>query len=190
MTTQKPPPEPATAATVGWPLWLLTGVLVFTLAVAATVLARQLTAQGGWIAVPEGNSPLAAGAVVQSQEASRAAMTAATAATEQVLSYDSRTFDEDVEASLALLDGEVEEQYAETMDGIRARTADNAAAVAASVVAVSTISATDHDAKLLLFVDQRTTGRHLDRPQVDLNRVVATIHRGEEDWRITRLDAM
>ena len=187
----EPPPESASGpGSLRWPHWLLTGALVFALVLAGTVLVRQLMAQGSWSAVPEGNSPLAAGAVVQSEEARRAAMMAATSATEQVLSYDARTFDKDVEASLALLDGEMEKQYSTTMDAIGDKTAQNKAAVQASVVAVSTISATEHDAKLLVFVNQQTTGKHLDQPRVDLNRVVVTIHRDEADWKITKLDAM
>jgi Mce-associated membrane protein len=184
------PPVPSRPAPVGWPLWLLTGVLALGLVLAGVVLVRQLMAQGDWSAAPEGNSPLAAGAVVQSEEAKRAAMMAATSATERVLSYDAKTFDDDVQTALGLLDGEMEEQYSTTMEAIAEKTAENQAVVQASVVSVSTISATEHDAKLLMFVNQQTQGKHLDQPRVDLNRVVVTIHRGEGDWKITSLDAM
>lgn len=182
--------EPRPEATVRWPWWLITALLAFLLAAAGTVLVRQVMAQGDWAAVPEGSSPLAAGAVVQSGDASRAAMRAAGSATERVLSYDARTFDADVAAALALLDGPMAEQYTATMEAIRGETAENEAAVEATVVAVSTISATAHDAKLLLFVNQRRTGTQVDRPRTERNRVVVTIHRGEGDWRITALDAM
>lgn len=175
---------------VGWPQWLVTAVLAFALVLAGTVLARQLLAQGDWSAVPEGNSPLAAGAVVQSPEAKRAAMMAATSATERVLSYDAKTFDEDVEASSALLAGEMADQYSTTMKAISDKTAENQAVVQASVVSVSTISATEHDAKLLMFVNQQTQGKHLDQPRIDLNRVVVTIHRDEGDWKVTELQAL
>lgn len=194
--TPEPSPEPTSEPTsegdrpVGWPLWVLTGVLAFALVLAGSVLVRQLLAQGDWSAVPEGNSPLAAGAVVQSPEAKRAAMMAGTAATERVLSYDAKTLDEDVEAALAMLDGEMEDQYSSTMEAISDKTAENRAVVQASVVSVSTISATEHDAKLLMFVNQQTQGRHLDQPRIDLNRVVVTMHRGQGDWKITRLEAL
>lgn len=185
-----PEPVPAEDRPVGWPMWVLTGALAFALVLAGTVLVRQLLAQGDWAAVPEGDSPLAAGAVVQSPEAKRAAMMAATSATERVLSYDAKTFDEDVKASLARLDGEMEDQYSTTMEAISDKTAQNRAVVQASVVSVSTISATEHDAKLLMFVNQQTQGRHLDQPRIDLNRVVVTIHRGQGDWKITKLQAL
>jgi Mce-associated membrane protein len=181
---------PADDRPVGWPLWLLTGALAFALVLAGAVLVRQLLAQGDWSAVPEGNNPLAAGAVVQSPEAKRAAMMAATSATERVLSYDAATLDEDVKASSALLAGEMEDQYATTMKAISDKTAENQAVVQASVVSVSTISATEHDAKLLLFVNQQTEGKHLDQPRIDLNRVVVTIHRDQGDWKITKLQAL
>lgn len=183
-------PVPAEPAPVGWPLWLLTGVVAFALVLAGTVLVRQLMAQGDWSAVPEGTTPLAAGAGVQSAEAKQAAMMAATSATEQVLSYDASTFDADVEASLALLDGRMEGEYSRTMEAIKGKTAENEAVVEASVVSVSAISATEHDAKLLLFVNQQTQGKHLAQPRIDLNRVVVTMHRDEGDWSITQLDAM
>lgn len=187
--------EPAPSEQLGqppvtWAMWLLTGTLAFALVLAGTVLVRQLLAQDDWSRVPDGNTPLAAGAQVQSEEAKRAAMVAATSATERILSYDAKTLDDDVAAVQGLLGGEMLEQYAETMGTIRAKTVENEAVVEASVVSASAISATEHDAKVLLFVNQTTNGKHLDQPRADLNRVVVTMHRDDGDWTVTELDAL
>lgn len=173
-----------------WLRWAITGVLVFAVVVASVILVRQLMARDDPTTVPEGTTPLVAGAQIESEDAKRAAMLAATTSTESILSYSSASLDDDIEAAEALLAGEMVEQYASTMDALRDQTLEDEVTVEATVVAASTISATEHDARLLLFVNQNTTGQHLDQPRADLNRVVVTVHRDEGDWKVTRLDAL
>lgn len=175
---------------VSWPLWVLTALLAFVVVVATVVLVRQVVTRDDATAVPDGTTPLAPGAVTESEEAKRAATQAATSATEQILSYAADTLDDDIAASEELLAGDMVDQYAQTMDTLRDKTVEDEVSVEATVVAVSTVAATEHDARLLLFVNQATTGQHLDQPRADLNRVVVTLHRGDGDWKVTQLDAL
>ncbi|WP_435741362.1 hypothetical protein [Nocardioides sp. SYSU DS0663] len=58
------------------------------------------------------------------------------------------------------------------------------------MVAASAISASEHDVKALLFVNQSTTGKNSRQPRADLNRVVVTLHRDAGAWVVTDLDAL
>lgn len=170
--------------------WLVPAVLAALVVVAAVVWVRQLLGPDGATGVPDGSTPIVAGAVVTSPEAKQAGITAATEATLKILSYDSSSLEEDIRAAKAELSGDMLEQYSATMADIRRQTERNGAKVEATVAAASIISATEHDAKVLLFVNQRTTGKHLDEPRIDRNRVVVTVHRDGGDWSVTRLDAL
>lgn len=171
--------------------WLVVPALLAVLVLlAGVVLVRQLMGTDEPVGTPDGTTPLVAGAVVASEEAKRAGMAAATEATQKVLSYQASTLAEDMETARAELAGDMLEQYDETMEAITRQTEKNQVEVEATVVASSIISATEHDAKVLLFVNQVTTGKHLEQPRADLNRVVVTVHRGEGEWSVTALDAL
>jgi hypothetical protein len=168
---------------------LLAALLAVAVVLAAVVLVRMLGGDDP-AGSPDGNTPEASGAVIVSDSVKRAALVAATDATQKVLSYSHASLDEDVEAARALLAGEMLEQYDDTMAGIRPRTGEDRVVVAATVVAASIISAAQDDATVLLFVNQETRGRHLAQPRVDLNRVVVTLRRDDGDWLVTALDAL
>jgi hypothetical protein len=165
-------------------------VLTVLALLAGFVLVRQVMGTEEPIGMPDGTTPLVAGAVVASEESKRVGMAAATGATQKVLSYKAATLAEDMEAARAELSGAMLEQYDQTMEAITRQTKANKVTVEATVVASSIISATQHDAKVLLFVNQVTTGKHLDQPRTDLNRVVVTVHRDGGDWSVTALDAL
>ena len=167
---------------------VLVGVLAVAVLLAAAVLVRVLVA-GDPAALPEGNTPIVAGASITSAEAKQESMVAAAEATRKVLSYTAETLDADIEAARATLAGDMLGRYADTMERIREQ-AEDGTAVEATVVARSIISATEHDAKVLLFVNQSTTGPGLDEPRVERNRVVVTLHRDGADWLVTALDAI
>lgn len=171
--------------------WLLAGLLAVAVLVAGAVLVRMLWfVDGQESGRPSGNSPQAEGAVIESESAKTAVLSAASEATQKVLSYSWKTLDADTEAARSRLTGEMLQQYDDTMEGIRAQTEKNQAVVEATVVSSSVISVTDSDAKVLLFVNQSTVGAHLEQPRVDLNRVVVTLTRDMGDWLISELDAL
>ena len=66
----------------------------------------------------------------------------------------------------------------------------NGTVVEATAVAASVLVATSRDVSALLFVDQVTTGKHLDRPRVDRNRVLVTLSRDTGRWLVTGLTAV
>ncbi|WP_182523602.1 hypothetical protein [Nocardioides dongkuii] len=169
-----------------WPVAVLL-VLVVALAV---VFVRMLVVDEPEPPAPTGLSPLAPGSTFTSESVKSAGLSAATRAAEQVLSYSATTLEEDLEGALPLLGPKMQEEYRTTIDAIREQTEKNEAVVEAAVVAASAISASDHDVKALLFVNQTTTGKHLERPRADLNRVVVTLHRDAGDWIVTDLDAL
>jgi Mce-associated membrane protein len=43
---------------------------------------------------------------------------------------------------------------------------------------------------VLVFVNQRTSGKGLARPTLDLDRVLVTVERVDCDWRVSELDAL
>lgn len=187
-TTDAPPASPRDRAPRT--LVVLAAVLAVLVVLAGVVLVRQLLDTPQPAGTPDGTSPLVAGAVVESEAAKRAGLVAATEATETVLSYRAATFGRDVDRARELLSGPVRERYDATMERLAGQTRKDRAAVEATVVAASIISATDDDATALLFVNQVTTGRHLDGPRTERNRVVVRVQREEGSWRVTRLEAL
>jgi len=128
--------------------------------------------------------------VVSSDGAKTAGMMAATAAVEKVLSYSWDSLDDDRRAAERRLAPAKRREYRSTMDAIAEETERNRAEVRATVVASSVVSATDHDVKALLFVNQETTGKHLEQRRVDQNRVLVTLHRDGGEWLVTELTAL
>lgn len=164
-------------------------LLLVAVAGLATVWGLMLTGDDA-AAAPEGDTPLAEGTQIVGDGAKQAAMVAATESVEEVLSYDSKSLDEDVAKAKERLDGAMLDEYDETMATIREDTVKNEAVVEASVVASSVISVGEESAKTLLFVNQTTTGKHLEAPRTDLNRVVVTLRRDGGVWLVTDLDAL
>lgn len=165
------------------------GALALAVLLAAVVLVRLLVAPEA-TALPEGTTPIVAGASIAGDGVKQEAMAAAADATRKVLSYTAETLDADIEAARATLAGDMASQYAETMDRIRSQAEQDGTAVEAEVVARSIISVTARDAKVLLFVNQTTTGPRLEEPRVERNRVVVTLHRDDDTWLVTDLDAL
>jgi Mce-associated membrane protein len=172
-----------------WGTLAAAALLAVGCVLAAVVLVRLLTHDepGGR---PQGNTPAAEGAVIADDDVKRAALSAAAEATQKVLSYSHDTLDQDIESARSVIAGEMLQQYDDTMSTIRSQTEKNEAVVQATVVASSAISVTDTDAKVLLFVNQETDGKHLETRRVDLNRVVVRMERDGGDWHITQLDAL
>lgn len=169
-----------------WPV----AVLLVLVAVLAVVFVRMLVVDEPEPPAPTGLTPLAPGSTFTSESVKSAGLSAATRAAEQVLSYSATTLEEDLAGALPLLGPQMQEEYRTTIDAIREQTEKNEAVVEAAVVAASAISASDRDVKALLFVNQTTTGKHLERPRADLNRVVVSLHRDAGDWIVTDLDAL
>ncbi len=149
--------------------------------VVATGLAWWRAADLAQTAAPEG--------VITSTGARDSGMPAAARLTQQVLSYDWRTLDEDVMASEAVLAPSFRAEFAETMAGVRAQAAKNQVKLTASVVATSIVSATEKKVVALVFVDQLTTAKGTENQRLDQNRVLVTLDRNDGEWRVSNMDS-
>ena len=58
------------------------------------------------------------------------------------------------------------------------------------VVDTALVTASQTYARVLVFVNQRTSGTGLDRPTLDLDRVLVTLRRADGEWKVDELDAL
>ncbi|MFC7495152.1 MULTISPECIES: hypothetical protein [unclassified Nocardioides] len=115
---------------------------------------------------------------------------AAESAVTAVLSYDYRRLEAGVADTTPLLTGDAEREYADVQEPL-ARSAPGLKAVVSADVKESTVLESDDDnARVLLFVDQLSQSRRIERPQLDQSRVVVTMEREGDDWLVSTLAAV
>lgn len=114
---------------------------------------------------------------------------AAARLTRTVLSYDWRTFEEDVAAAARVAAPGFRKQYARTMSGVRAETVRNRVTLTAVPVDTAIVSASSSRLVALVFVDQITTARGSANRRLDQNRVLVTLTRHGGEWRVSKMDA-
>ena len=66
----------------------------------------------------------------------------------------------------------------------------SALGVSADVVDTALVTASSTHARVLVFVNQRTSGADLAEPTLDLDRVLVTLRREGGEWRLSELDAL
>lgn len=124
-------------------------------------------------------------------DARKAAQVVAAESVETILSYDHAAYDKGVEAAKSLMTGEFEPEYTKTIDTVRPEVLESESVVRAEVVASSVVSAEPDRVEALLFVNQTTTGKQVEQPRVDLNRVVVTLVRGDDGaWLVSDIEAL
>lgn len=138
----------------------------------------------------EGNTAEAVGAEVGSAALKSEVRAVAEDAAAKVFSYSHVSLTADKAAARHLLTGAMLDQYDDTMAGVVGTSLANETVVSATVLGSALISARRHDAKVLVFVNQRTTGTNLDRPLLDLDRVVVTLQQQSGEWKVSGLDAL
>lgn len=107
-----------------------------------------------------------------------------------VLSYDYRRIEADMSETAPLLSGDAKAQYLEVQKPLM-ETAPKLRAVVSAEVKASTVLAHDEDAaRVLLFVDQLSSSKKLDQPQLDQSRVVVTLAREGDQWLVSTLAAI
>jgi hypothetical protein len=163
------------------------GLLVLVLA-AATVLVwlvqtgeRPVTG----VTTAESDQAVVASAAVKDDVLEVAAEAAA-----RVYSYGWETLADDKAAARELLTGDMLTQYDRTMAGVATSSRRDRTEVAAEVAGTSLVTTTTSYARVLVFVNQRTTGDDLDEPTLDLDRVLVTLVRTGGDWKVSELDAL
>jgi hypothetical protein len=105
-------------------------------------------------------------------------------------SYSWRSLDEDKAAARALMTPAMQDRYDRTMAGVATASRRERTVVSADVVDTALVTASASHARVLVFVNQRTSGDDLDEPTLDLDRVLVTLRREGGEWRLSELDAL
>jgi hypothetical protein len=161
--------------------------LVAALLVLCLVLAGTL-----WFLVDRSRHPhldTAPNGQVTQGSFRNAAMSAASDAAGQALSYSYKTFDADRAKARALMGSALAKQYDDAMNQVAAQTAGAKLTLQATVLSVGVVSATEHKAKVLLFVNTVTTREGSKKQQLDQNRVLMELTRKDGGWTVSKMDA-
>ncbi len=117
-------------------------------------------------------------------------LAAAEEAATRVYTYSWRTLSDDRAAARQLLVAPVVDRYDRTMAGVAPGARRDHRVVTATVVGSGVVHAATSYARVLVFVNQRTSADDLDQPRTDLDRVLVTLSRVDGLWRVSELDAL
>jgi hypothetical protein len=198
----EPPPQPRldaeeSAGTSRQLLPSLQGVRSFvernlTLVLAALVLLAGAGVGVAWYRAEQGSSAVAPGGSLVGDDARTEVLVAAADLTQRTLSYDYKTLANDMEVARARMTPSFRKEYDGTMAQVRANTTKNKIVLQAVAVSSAIISATEHKAKVLVFMNQTTTagtGKSANQ-QLNRNTLVVTLTRGEGEWNMSKLSAL
>lgn len=162
------------------------GLLVLAAAIALAWLVRTDDAGSG----PAVTSAESAEASVASASVKDTVLDVADEAATRVYSYSWQTLADDRAGARAMLTGDMLRQYDRTMAGVATSSRRDHTVVSADVVGTGLVTATSSYARVLVFVNQRTTGDDLDEPLLNLDRVLVTLVRTGGEWKVSELDAL
>jgi hypothetical protein len=199
-TPPSPPPPaaaetPATGRSLTLPSLQDVGDFVqrrLTLVLAAAVLVAAAGVGVAWWRAEQGSAEVAPNGTLVGEAGRTEVLVTAADLTQRALSYSYKTLDNDMETALARMTPSFRKEYTGTMDQVRANTEKNKITLDAAVVSSAIIEATEHEAKVLVFLNQTTTaGTGKDKNQQALrNSLVITLTRGEGDWDLHKLKAL
>ncbi|AXT84364.1 hypothetical protein C6I20_03565 [Aeromicrobium sp. A1-2] len=109
---------------------------------------------------------------------------------QRALSYSYKSLDNDMEVARARMTASFKKEYDATMTQVRDNTETNQIILQAVVVSSAIISATEHKAKVLLFLNQTTEVGKTKKQQLSRNSLVVTLTRGDGDWLMSKLTAL
>jgi Mce-associated membrane protein len=109
--------------------------------------------------------------------------------TAKALSYGATTFDKDTAAARALMTSAMRAQYDQTLAQVRDRVRKRGLVLKATVRWDGIISATEDEARVLVFVNQTTTARGVSTQQLDERRLVVTLSHEGGRWLMSKLAA-
>jgi hypothetical protein len=105
-------------------------------------------------------------------------------------SFSWRTLADDKAAARELMTPAMRDRYDRTMAGVTTSSRRDRTVVQARVVDTALVTASTTYARVLVFVNQRTSGKDLERPTLDLDRVLVTVEKVDGAWRVSELDAL
>ena len=163
-----------------------------TLVLAVLVLLAAAGVGVSWWRAEHGSSVATSDGSLVGDEARTQALVAAADLTQRTLSYDYKTLANDMEVARPRMTPSFRKQYDATMSQVRDNTLKNKIVLEAVVVSTAIIEATEHRAKVLVFLNQTTTagaGKEQNQ-QLTRNTLVVTLTRGEGDWDMSKLTAL
>ncbi len=164
----------------------LTLVLAVLVALAAAGVGTL------WWRAEQGSLDVAPNGVLVGEDARTEVLISGADLATRTLSYDYKTFDNDMETARARMTKSFRKEYDSTMTQVRDNTEKNKIVLQATAVSSAIISATEHKAKVLVFLNQTTTagvGKSA-KQQANQNSLVITLTRGDGDWAISKLTAL
>jgi len=161
--------------------------------VALTALVVLAAGALVWVLRDSGadvSSADSADAVVVSSAVKEAVRERAAEGASAAYGYSWRTLADDKAAARVLMTPAMRDRYDRTMAGVTTSSRRDRRVVEAEVVDTALVTASSTYARVLVFVNQRTSGDDLDRPTLDLDRVLVTVQRVGGDWKVSELDAL
>lgn len=171
----------------------LLAVLVGALAVAGTSDGPDDGTADPTPATPAASSPSGSPSTSPSsgsdREGERSALLAyAEEAVAVLLSYDHRTFDDDLDEAARWTTREFGTQIGETLRSVQDSVEEVEGVVDSEVVAAGLVELAEGDATVLVFVDQSSATRDSPEPRVAANRLLVRLERVEGGWAVAGLD--
>jgi Mce-associated membrane protein len=145
-----------------------------------------------WWRADHGTAAAAPSGTLVADDARTEVLISAADLAQRTLSYDYRTLANDMETARARMTPAFRKQYDATMAQIRANTTKNEIVLQAVAVSSAIINATEHKAKVLVFLNQTTTagtGKKANQ-QASRNSLVINLTRGDGDWAISKLTSL
>ncbi|GAA3522022.1 hypothetical protein GCM10022234_17570 [Aeromicrobium panaciterrae] len=163
-----------------------------TLVLATLVAVAAIGVGALWWRAEQGSPAAAPNGVLVGEDARTEVLISAADLATRTLSYDYKTFDNDMETARARMTKSFRKEYDATMSQVRANTEKNKVVLQATAVSSAIISATEHKATVLVFLNQTTSaGVGKDaKQQANQNSLVITLTRGDGDWAISKLTAL
>ena len=167
--------------------WLVALTALVVLAAGALVWVLRDAGDDSGADVSSADS---ADAVVVSSAVKEAVRGRAAEGASAAYGYSWRTLADDKAAARVLMTPAMRDRYDRTMAGVTTSSRRDRRVVEAEVVDTALVTASPTYARVLVFVNQRTSGKDLDRPTLDLDRVLVTVQRVDGEWKVSELDAL
>ena len=160
-------------------------VLVLLAGVALVWLVRDRSEASSPVMTAESSE-----ASIASAEVKAAARDAAAKGTTRAYSYSWETLGDDREQARGLMTRDMQRRYDRTMAGVGTSSRRAHTVATAEVVDTGVVTASSTYARVLVFVNQSTSGDDLEKPTLDLDRVLVTLRNVDGDWLVDELDAL
>ncbi len=163
-----------------------------TLVLATLVAVAAIGVGALWWHAEQGSAAGAPNGVLVGEDARTEVLISAADLATRTLSYDYKTFDNDMETARARMTKGFRKEYNGTMSQVRANAEKNKIVQQSTAVSSAIISATEHKAKVLVFLNQVSTAGigKAAKQQATQNSLVVTLTRGDGDWAISKLTAL